>query len=278
MIDWDGLIVVVFGNFVQVFWRPQSDDADENLLALCNISLGLPDPINEVKFHRYRDPLFCNKKERDSSLYIFARQSYYAISFLELQSDATSSSDWSFKLHICGKIQGNFNSKLSEQLLCPYAMAVGVTGSAIAWCGIRQAIRFLPPSLMLTSIDGILSTPSKVTKICVPKNGLPMLHHFPIIEFDDGRGIIVLGTSIGELAIIRLKGSRFYAEGCLDDQLPIMRRSSKKYMKSLSVSRTGCINNYYMLIHANSVKACSYGSSCILRLAIFVKGKSWTLP
>lgn len=54
----------------------------------------------------------------------------------------------------------------------------------------------------------------------LPTRGLPLLHNTTALDFDDGVGLLVIGTSTGELCFRRYLSSNAITPGSIVDDLP----------------------------------------------------------
>ena len=256
MTEWGDLIVVLFGKYLQIYPKPQPDTSGGEILSLCNLALPLPEAICEVHFHSYGDRLYDAGEGQIDSLYIFVRQNRCIINILELRPKNDSATSRTFAIFRRGKIQVDATKTSPEDLMLPCRLAVGSTGSAIAWlgCTIADRLEGEMPAMFMNSIDVKTdeTTGTEVPfEICnnviLPRNGVPMLHHFSCFDFDDGRGLLALGTSIGEVAIIRFCGSSFYKDGCLNDELPNMVEYMKGNTDTISVSMAVTMSRFVPL-------------------------------
>ena len=230
MTEWKEFFVVVFGNCIQIFIKPSLGETKNVLLAINSLSLRLSQGICEAHFRLHQDSLYDANNATSDSLYIFVRQNRCIISILELEYTELLGSLGNFSLLHHQDIKGGRKKEASEELYLPYAMTLGLTASAIAWCDAVEMESYEASCLMISRINWLIDestgkvSPTFGKSVRLPKADMPFLHRFPCLDFDDGRGVLVVGTSIGELVLIRLKGSRFFIKGCLDDEIPIVHR------------------------------------------------------
>ncbi|TDL19720.1 hypothetical protein BD410DRAFT_791869 [Rickenella mellea] len=111
------------------------------------------------------------------------------------------------------------------------SMTAGLTGSKICLLYACPHEPEVPPGLMVASINRHMHIDN--TEICsdyqvLPDANLPFLHFWPCFDFDDSRGILIIGTSRGELCISRFVPKDVMPQGSVMEELPRLTIGAKQ--------------------------------------------------
>ena len=64
------------------------------------------------------------------------------------------------------------------------------------------------------------ASPALQKLTAVPTVGFPLLQLSPCVDFDDGRGVALIGNSEGEICLVEFKGGGVGQRLALDDDIP----------------------------------------------------------
>lgn len=118
--------------------------------------------------------------------------------------------------------------------LRPFLISSGSTASTISFIAIDTDKLIMLPRFYITSIrpeaplnDQNTSEYSALTldkPLLVPSKGFPLLHRSPCVDFDDIRGVMLIGNSYGELSLVEFEGGGICRGEDIRDNTPFMDR------------------------------------------------------
>ena len=106
-------------------------------------------------------------------------------------------------------------------------MVLGSTASMICYIMMDASNIAKLPSLQLIRIKlpqagSILGTSNPYRQVSVPSLGFPLLHMYPCMDFDDARGVALLGNAAGEICLVEFEGGGVNRKEGIDDSLPVL--------------------------------------------------------
>ncbi|TDL19708.1 hypothetical protein BD410DRAFT_726828 [Rickenella mellea] len=226
MTIWDAFVVVAFPDQLHVYTYPESRSGDFELLYTHSVFAGLTDII-EVRFvnNESLTSSFPGGMERTAARPLYA--------FLK-------GNDGEYYMQVLdanGQLQDGAVECDVPQLTDDDKSPVGVLSMTIGYSGrkflglISSSIRHcLPPRILIASIrppqfqagcDSFSCDNNIYTNYHVlPTADFPLLHFWSCFDFDDSRGVLLTGTSRGEICVARFVHGDIILPGSLIDELP----------------------------------------------------------
>ena len=112
------------------------------------------------------------------------------------------------------------------QSLLLYVVAPGSSGPTLCCVSVDIRDNVKLPSFHILRIsppnpgDDISGTPVFNLSTVIPSLGFPILHISPCIDFDDGRGVLLIGHAIGEVCLVEFEGGAVNKRLGIYDDLP----------------------------------------------------------
>lgn len=109
----------------------------------------------------------------------------------------------------------------------PYVNLVSSSGSLLCCVALDIEFSVKQPSIHLFQVRPIelgdedsSERFTLQTSTVVPSAGFPLLHSYPCVDLDDGRGVLLIGNFIGELCLAEFEGGGVSYRVGIDDSLP----------------------------------------------------------
>ncbi|TDL19718.1 hypothetical protein BD410DRAFT_402808 [Rickenella mellea] len=218
MTIWDAFVVVAFANELRVSTYPESHSGHCELLYTHNVPRG----TNNVRF--------VNTESVAISLLDDAERT--GVTHLHILFGKDDGDVYAQALDAKGQLQGNpvecdvprpaDDSKYPVEMI---RMTMGYTGRKFIGL-FSSEFHCLPPRLLVASIrPSEPHTGCDHNDICtdyhiLPTANSPFLHFWPCFHFDDSRGVLLIGTSRGEICVARFVHKDIILPGSLMDELP----------------------------------------------------------
>ncbi|TDL27893.1 hypothetical protein BD410DRAFT_781809 [Rickenella mellea] len=239
MRDWNEHVIVIRDDDLQIYMMPDFSKRNEKLSYahhVATIPLSLLDPIRPTRqalvihppIERVHDRL---QPIRSNTTYIFVRfggsVNGYALS---RKDDSLGAAQ--FELGTPSFLRGS-----DDRQGAAHSIFVGSTCKCLVrLCSFafkRLEESASPPRLHVTKIlrkatrvdmvglEADCSTLSFQDTVLIPPKGLPLTHFWPSFDFDDARGILLMGTSRGDLCVARFTDDvTLLNPGCIFDNIP----------------------------------------------------------
>lgn len=227
-----GHVVVVTGNAAVIFAVPALSGPEVGVALKCEAFLPFPDHL--IKEDDGKSVCEANVGVVDSSDGRLRETNFEAI----FQLTARTRAGGSFITTITRRRRSDheYDFQLSRPLHFPQLYKPGgipreylrfASGEAYAMFLISTRFQY-PPELILAQPNFVVAQKSpeargEVLHSCqwnlVSRDGFPLMHNHPSISFDDGRGVLLLGTSLGELCLAQFANSVTPSPGSILDDL-----------------------------------------------------------
>ena len=247
MTIWQNRTVTIRKNTIVVFNMSQSGDNEGTPEGFAFHRLGFfDDNITDVHFTERPNEFDSdaeNANRASSTLYVIARYTDCRIIIVELRLAESEQFLPILKVSILAKMSKLVSTDSGTPTdTKPFYIALGSAGSRLVWCGLDQSSHELVAvngaTLQLTRLDyakmrssvkesatgeaqGEDAKPSVTLDSSLIQNrGLPLLHDYPCLDFDDAFGVILIGTRSGELCLLRFRedsADNIFANGLYDD-------------------------------------------------------------
>ena len=235
MTIWSDHIVAVFGSIIKIYSIPNVS-GKQSIALVTSLSPSLRYPVMDAFFTTSEvGECLWDEKSMDvsSTLCIIIRDVSSKIRVLKLSADLSVKTKCE---HL--KWQSNVESFLispkNEDV--PYNLYLGSNGFAFCYCTIKSKDHSQLPKFRVGLVRLSLQSDEESTTepAIVPTDGFPMLIDYPCIDFDDARGVVLIGNCQGELGLVHFDGGGTYkGTGVIDDQLPF-----NKYLESSAADNT----------------------------------------
>ncbi|TDL19722.1 hypothetical protein BD410DRAFT_841879 [Rickenella mellea] len=211
MTIWKDFIVVVFTMEIRVYHIPSNGVS----VATPHHSYVSADwtAMTAATFIREDGPDSSNRDGAENALlYIFLQSHDGDLYVRTINNHGESQSDAAY----CDIPSAGLDGKTRFSVI---SMTSGLTGSKICLLFARHFQSEVPPGLMeLTFTHRPIDADICADHYVLPDVNLPFLHFWPCIDFDDSRGVLIIGTSRGDLCISRfVPPDTLPAESVVDD-------------------------------------------------------------
>lgn len=239
---WNEFLVVVSGLEIFIFSKPDAFGTEDPSFITRLTHSEEHSFVHDAAFAIYDSGNLSvsqtHHSETDASLYIFMRRNA-AISAFSLTRVPSPTPDPTFKLCSCSTSEDEPAGESSRMLT---HFCLGSTSQSIMWTSSHVLDKFLPPRMALTRLlpqtassvhDQVRRVFGETRIVSTPR--MPLLHLQSCLDFDDSRGVLLLGSSNGDLCISYFIDQNYFLPGSLNDDLPEI--STPLLARSANVSK-----------------------------------------